>query len=402
MPALSLADNIAFLAGSPRSPGLPALARACPAILYTLPKRRFPHALLCFSRVVNTPLPNPLYSPESSTELLCVGHLQTRRRSSEPAPQPRIQRSRQDDSVSRRHQQGLDDTMIAWYILRPISNVYFALHHDSGSATARPSTNDYGPILRAPSSYPLCNVSGHNPGSTSHHVHEVSACVTSACSVLRDSAAPSPVPFSSGTDAPSSSLPTSIYVDKRITYVPPLGDNITIPASHTTIENPRIPATLPDPVAVHVTTQGTRADATVRLMLLSSPELSAPSHSSTSKASTSLSGAITHRRTPSPSDFPDISSSPLVVDNTLPADPSLSSNSAARPGSDHAASSTESHSSVLAPVPPGAPPPRPNSAPDLGAAAQAERSAYVGSRENDAPGPTLAIHKNASRSSFDA
>ncbi|KAI9434785.1 hypothetical protein H4582DRAFT_2059908 [Lactarius indigo] len=307
----------------------------------------------------------------------------TRRRSSEPVPQPRIQRSRQDDSVLRRHQRRLDD---------------------SDSAPARRSTNDYGPILRAPSSYPLYNVSGHNPGSTPH-VHEVSASTTSACSVLRDSAldsaAPFPVPFSSGTDAPSSSLPTPIYVDKRITYVPPLGDNITIPASHTTIENPAFPP-LPDPVAVHVTTQGTRADATARLMLLSFPELSAPSLSSTSKASTSLSGAITHCRTHSPSDFPDISSSPLVVDNTLPADLPLSSNSAARPGSDHAPSSPESHSSVLVPVPPGAPPPRPISEPGLGAAAQAERSAYVGSRENDAPGPTLAIRKNASRSSFDA
>ncbi|KAH8981075.1 hypothetical protein EDB92DRAFT_1820361 [Lactarius akahatsu] len=137
-------------------------------------------------------------------------------------------------------------------------------------------------------------------------------------------------------------------------------------------------------------------------MPLSTPELSAPSHPSTFKASTSLPGAITHRRTPSPSDAPDISSSPPVVDNTLPTDPLLSSDSPSGPGSDHAPSSPESHSSMLAPALPGPPPPRSISAPDLGAA-EGEGSALVSSREDkDALGPALAIRKHTSRSSLDA
>ncbi|KAH9037559.1 hypothetical protein EDB84DRAFT_1560575 [Lactarius hengduanensis] len=198
-------------------------------------------------------------------------------------------------------------------------------------------------------------------------------------------------------------MPAPIHADERLVYVPPLDDNISDPvplqpASQTTIQSRRIPATSPDPVTARTTTHG-GIDDTAGPMLLSTPEISVPSHPSTSKASTSLPDAITHCRTPSPSDAPDISSSPPVVDNTLPTDPLLSSDSPARPGSDHAPSSPESHSSMLAPALPGPPPPRSISAPDLGAA-EGDGSALVSSREDkDALGPALAIRKNTSRSS---
>ncbi|KAH9053029.1 hypothetical protein EDB87DRAFT_1691245 [Lactarius vividus] len=290
-----------------------------------------------------------------------------------------------------------DDVLIAWYILRPIRDVYIALHHDTSSAPTQfsPSTNDWDVILRTPSPYPSCNVPGHRPADATSRVHEVSASTTSARAVMHDSAALFPVPFTSSSDAPSSTVPAPIQVAEGLAYVPPL-DNISVPvslqpASQTIIETLRIPATSHDSVTTRATMQrGT--DVTARSMPLSTPELSASSHPSTSKTSTTLPGAVTLHQNASPSDVPDNPSSPLGLNITLATDPPSSSDSAASPGSDH----------MLAPALPGPPPPRPISAPDLDAPAEGEDSARVSSREdNDAFDLTSAIRNNTSQNSLD-
>ncbi len=295
-----------------------------------------------------------------------------------------------------------NDTLITWYILRCIRDVYIALHQDTISAPARfsPSTNDQDWILREPSSYPLCNEPGHQPSSTPH-IHEVSASTTFACAVLHDSAALCPVPSTNSSDAPSLSVPAPVHVD--LTHVPPLDNNTSVPVSlqpayRSTVESRRTPATSPDSVTARATEGG--VDATASSTPLPTPELSAASsHPSTLEASTSPPGAITvqrtaHRRTPS--DVPDIPWSPpiAVFDNMLPTDPPLSSNSAVT-GSDRASSSPEPHTSMLAPTAPSPSPPRPIAALDLGATAEGEGSTHASSREDkDALGPSSAIRKN--------
>ena len=67
-----------------------------------------------------------------------------------------------------------NDWKMAFFILRQIRNVFFALHEGTDSAPTRfsPSTNDGDAILRAPSSYSVCKDPYH-PDSTPH-VHEPS------------------------------------------------------------------------------------------------------------------------------------------------------------------------------------------------------------------------------------
>ena len=64
--------------------------------------------------------------------------------------------------------------------LRPIRNVYIALHQDTDSAPTRfsASTNDNDDIFFDPSSYPVCNIPGHHPDSTAH-IHDDNAPTTS-------------------------------------------------------------------------------------------------------------------------------------------------------------------------------------------------------------------------------
>ncbi|KAI9461973.1 hypothetical protein BJY52DRAFT_1222175 [Lactarius psammicola] len=134
-------------------------------------------------------------------------------------------------------------------------------------------------------------------------------------------------------------------------------------------------------------------------MAFPTPEHSASSRPPTSRASTSPPSAITvqhttHRRTSS--DIPNIPSSPptAVLDNVPPTGLPLSSDSPVT-GSDHASSSPESHSSMLAPVAPGPSPPRLISALDLGVATEGEGShAHAGLRKDNDPLDPSAIRKN--------
>ncbi len=274
---------------------------------------------------------------------------------------------------------------MAWHVLRPIRNVYVALHQDTDSAPTRfsPSTNDL--ILSEPSSYPVCNVAGH--------IHDDSASTTFTRTVLHDNAAldlashPSP-------DVPSSSVPALLHVDESITDVPSL-DNFH-PAHQTTTGSLRIPVTSPDSA-----TAGAIPDIVTSGITMPSPtpETStvAPPHSSTS-----LTAAVSLQHNPdllTSSDQPNLpysASSNPVLDNILPTGPPLSSHPSMT-RSDLSPFFPESHRSTIVPTALSASP-GPTSAPDLGAAAEDDGSPQPGlSKEKDAldpPSVNRAIHAN--------
>jgi len=285
-----------------------------------------------------------------------------------------------------------------WWItwdttLRPIRNVYIALHQDTPtqfSASTRDEANedfDGDRVSFHSISYPLCNIPGHHPEPTPH-THNVSASTTPARTALYDNAALSPAPLA-GPDVPSSSVPAPRRVDESLTDVPPLDNNIYVPGSfhaayQTVIEHLRIPATSQDPVTARVIQGGIGISTT--MIPLSAPEPLASTHP-TSMASTSPPGAvavqhIADRRTSSDVlDVPSLPSPTPVLDNMLPTGPHSSLDSPVT-GSDHPSSSSpESHSSPLAPAVPSLPHPRLTSAPDLGAAAEGDGSTKAAFRK---------------------
>ncbi|KAH9174568.1 hypothetical protein EDB89DRAFT_2228064 [Lactarius sanguifluus] len=95
--------------------------------------------------------------------------------------------------------------------LRPIRNLYTALHQDTGSAPTRlsASTDNSDRILFNPSSYPVCNVVGHIHGT-----------------VLRDSSALPPASLAN-PDAHSSSVPPHIMLSKA-SQLSPLDSSFSI------------------------------------------------------------------------------------------------------------------------------------------------------------------------------
>ncbi|KAH9053307.1 hypothetical protein EDB87DRAFT_1690540 [Lactarius vividus] len=97
---------------------------------------------------------------------------------------------------------------MAWQILRPIRNVYIALHRDTNSAPTQfsPSTGDGDSILLEPSSYPVCNVAGHI------HDHSPTTPFVRAAALAPTSLA--------NPDAPSSPIPSPLHVDESPTGVP--------------------------------------------------------------------------------------------------------------------------------------------------------------------------------------
>ena len=66
-------------------------------------------------------------------------------------------------------------------ILRDIRHIYIALHQgtDAVPTAFTPSTGSFDSILERPSSYPLCNIAGHHPDSTTHPISISSAAAPS-------------------------------------------------------------------------------------------------------------------------------------------------------------------------------------------------------------------------------
>ena len=149
---------------------------------------------------------------------------------------------------------------MAFRTLRPIRNIYIALHQDTDSAPTQfsASTGDDDSILYEPSSFPVCNIPGHHPYSTppATHIHGlgVSPSSTIARIVVPDNAALIPASLATTLDVTSLSVPAPLHVDEYLVDVPLLETNTSISASfHTThqtaMESVRSPGTSPDPVA---------------------------------------------------------------------------------------------------------------------------------------------------------
>jgi len=130
------------------------------------------------------------------------------------------------------------DRWMAFQILRPIRNVYIALHQDTDAAPTRfsASTSNRDRMLFYPTSYPVCNIAGH--------IHDDSASTTFVRTVLHDYAA-LPSASLASPDAPSSCVPALLHVVESLADVPRL-DSFH-PAHQTTTESLRIPVASPDP-----------------------------------------------------------------------------------------------------------------------------------------------------------
>ncbi len=261
-----------------------------------------------------------------------------------------------------RHVQNDNAGWMAFRTLGPIRNVYVSLHEHTDSAPTQfsASTSDQDDILREPSSYPLCNVTGH--------IHDDSVSTTFVRTVLHDYAALPSASLASPDAPPSLSIHAPLHVVESLMDVPPL-DNFH-PAHQTTIESLRVPVTSPDPA-----TAGAIRDIVTSAITIPhpTPETSASPLSSTSPPAAV---ALQHNAdllTPSdPSNFPSSAASNPVLDNILPIGPPLSSHSPIT-RSNLSPSYPESHCSTTVTTAPSASP-GPTSAPDLGAAAEDDGS----------------------------
>ena len=148
---------------------------------------------------------------------------------------------------------GSNDWLMAYYILKPIGNVYLTLHQDTNSAPTQfpASTDDLDGIPWEPSLYPVCNVPDHRSDSTPH-IHEDDVSMTLARTIPHDPNIPVVVPYHTSPELPSSSTHASLPVDETITHTVPLDQKSasvsTLVISQTTTEGRRLPTTSPGPV----------------------------------------------------------------------------------------------------------------------------------------------------------
>ncbi|KAH9036008.1 hypothetical protein EDB83DRAFT_2415254 [Lactarius deliciosus] len=239
--------------------------------------------------------------------------------------------------------QNENDRRMTFLTLRPIRNVYAALHQDTGSAPTRfsASTDDSDRILFNPSSYPVCNVVGHIHGT-----------------VLRDSAALPPASLSN-PDVHFSFVPPPPRVVESLTEVSLLDGFLSV--HQTTTERSRIPITSPDPttagairsiVTSAVTVPHDTPDTSTRTLPLSS---------------TSPPAAVALQYNPdllTPSDPPNLpvsASSDPVLDNIVPTGLPLPHSLTTRP--DLSSSFPKPHRAIIVTIPSTSP--GPSSALDL-------------------------------------
>ena len=152
------------------------------------------------------------------------------------------------NQIVRKVQNDLDVPM-AFYTLRPIRNVYLALHQGTDSATTQfsASTGDGDRILERLSTYPMCNVPGHHPDSTPH-IHDDPVSTTFMPTVLYANAEPLSTSLSGTPHAPSPSVPALLHVDENLVDVPLINKSMSVstsfyPAHQTAMGNPPSPGT---------------------------------------------------------------------------------------------------------------------------------------------------------------
>jgi hypothetical protein len=199
-------------------------------------------------------------------------------------------------------------------VLRPIRNLYCALHQGTDSAPTRffPSTGDNDISLFMSFSYPVCNVAGHS--------HNDSASTTLAPTVPHDNAL-FPAPPASPV-ASSFPLPAPFPSDESLTTVPSLDDPRPI---HRTIKTLHTPVTSPDPA----TTSAMRDTITIGVTTshpIPPPELPTPQLLTLHPPSISLRDHGDPRTPSDPPNFPSSASIP-VLDKALSTGPSLPSRS---------------------------------------------------------------------------
>ena len=132
--------------------------------------------------------------------------------------------------------QGSNDRQMAGLILRPIRNVFLALHQDTDSAPTQfsASTGFYDDVLWSPSSYPICKVLDHHSDSTAPlHDDHAPTTFTPAVPDDHDNTAlvpslPSPKSLPSSTCAP---LP----IGDALTDKPPVDNTISLPVPTTPV-----------------------------------------------------------------------------------------------------------------------------------------------------------------------
>ena len=203
-----------------------------------------------------------------------------------------------------------NDGLMAYYILRPIRNVFLALHQDTESPltqfSASTPNGDY--ILYLPSSYPVCKVRDHR--SDSIPIHDDVVSTTPARAIIHDPNVPAFVPSVTSPDQPSSSTHGPLPVNETPAHPLPLDNQISVPVStpvldQTTTEGHRIPTTSLSPV----TTDPSRTTQSS----VSSP--SSKSNLSASPPAGIAAGRTAFSRTSSPGDLNVLSlPSPPVLD----------------------------------------------------------------------------------------
>ena len=147
-----------------------------------------------------------------------------------------------------------NDKRMAHLILRPIRNVYLALHQDTDSAPTQfsVSTDFWDIILEEPSSYPVCNVPDHRSDSTPH-IHEDDVSMTLARTIPHAPNISAVVPFLTSPDPPSSSTHAPFSVDETLTDTLPFDNQISVLVStpvisQTTNEGRCLPTTSRGPI----------------------------------------------------------------------------------------------------------------------------------------------------------
>ena len=194
--------------------------------------------------------------------------------------------------------QGSNDRWMVCLILKPIRNVYLALHQDTDSAPIQFSaiTGDWNVILREPSSYPVCNIPDHRSDWTPPilpPIYEDDVSMTLARAIPHDPNIPAVVPFFTSPDAPSSSTHAPFPVDETLTNMLPFDNQMSVPVSTSVInqmttECPHIPSILPGPVttcAMHGSIDFSRT---------TEPSTSSPSPKSSASASSLVDIAVGH------------------------------------------------------------------------------------------------------------
>jgi hypothetical protein len=208
--------------------------------------------------------------------------------------------------------------VIPWSILKPIRNIYLTLHLNTDSAPTRfsASTGDEESILYLRSSYPLCNIPGHHPDSTTH-IHDDSASTAIPRSVLHDDVALATI---FPPDAPSPSVPAPLLIDDHTTDVPLPDNYISVTASvhpaHPAAESLSNSATLPVPPAAFDVTLN--IDTFARSIPTATPETLTSTSSVPPTGELSLqdnAGLLAHSKAP---EIPSPASREPVLDHILP------------------------------------------------------------------------------------